>query len=181
MLLAPRLQLLTYRTRARDECDQAHALFQAQPECAFTVGLTIGHNAAHPIKAECQALLNRHRSLCTIIGIAITNAQAEWEPVTAHAETQKHLFEIITPIFAVPIGRPRRDRLYAPVGLLLLLSIEGDRRRILVQPGSRDSIDLQGMKCDRTKHPVEMHCKQRVEDLSQPIIMERSARQAWLE
>ena len=79
------------------------------PERAFTVGLTVGHNAAHPIEAERQALLNRHGGLCAVTGIPIAHAQAEGEAITAHAETQEHLLEIIMPIFAVPISRTRRD------------------------------------------------------------------------
>ena len=71
-------------------------------------------------------------------------------------------------ILAVPIGRPRWDKPFDRAGFLLISPIQGDRCRILVQPGSRDGIDPQGIKCDRTKHPVEIGGKQRVEDLSQP-------------
>jgi hypothetical protein len=69
------------------------------------------------------------------------------------------------PIFAVPISRTRRDWPVAPVGLLLIRSIESDRRRILVQPGDRDGIDLQGIERDRTKHTVQIPSKQLIEDL----------------
>jgi len=165
VLLAPRLQLLAYRTRARDERDQAYTLLEAQPERAFTVGLTVGHNAAHSREAERQALLNRYRGLCAVTGIAIAHAHAEWEALTAHAKTQEHLLEIIMPIFAVPIGRARRDWPVAAVGLLLISPIEGDRRRILVQPGGREGIDLQGIERDRAKHTIQIHSKQRIEDL----------------
>ena len=138
VLLAPRLQLLAHRTRARDQRDQPHALLQAQPQRAFTVGLTVGHNAAHPVEAERQTLLNRHGGLGAVTGIAIAHAHAEREAITAHAETQEHLLEIIMPIFAVPIGRTRRDRPFAWAGLLLIGPIQGDRRRILMEPGGRD-------------------------------------------
>jgi hypothetical protein len=90
----------------------------------------------HPREAERQALRNRHGGLGAVTGIAIAQAHTDWETLTAHAKTQEYLLEIITPIFAVPIHRTRRDGACAPVGLLLLGPIEGDRRRILVQPGS---------------------------------------------
>jgi hypothetical protein len=110
--------------------------------------------------------------------MASTNAQAEWTPVTAHAETPQHLVEIITPSLAVPIRRTRRDRLCAPVGGLLIRSLAGERRRLLGQPRRREGLDLQGLECERTTPPVQMHRKQRGAALPQPLIMERRARQA---
>jgi hypothetical protein len=62
--------------------------------------------------------------------------------LTAHAKTQEHLLELIMPIFAVPIGRPRRDQPFDRAGLLLIGPIERERRRILMEPWSRDGIDL---------------------------------------
>jgi hypothetical protein len=50
-----------------------------------------------------------------------------------------------------------------------------------MKPWGRDGIDIQGIERDRTKHPVQMRRKQRFEDLPQPVIMERGARQARLE
>src|SRR5678815_2669926 len=181
MLLAPGLHLLAHRTRARHQRDQPHALLQAQPKRAFTVGLTIGDNAAYSIESQGQALLNGHGGLSAVTGIAIAHAQAEWETLIAHAETQEHLLEIIMSILAVPIRRTRWDWPLTPMGLLLIGPIEGDRRCILVQPGGRDGIDIQGIERDRTKHAVEMRSKQRLEDLPQPVIMERGSRQARLE
>jgi hypothetical protein len=81
----------------------------------------------------------------------------------------------------LPRGRPRRDRSFAQVGLLLIGPIQGDRRRILMKPRGREGIDLQGVEGDRPKHAVEMRGKQRIEDLPQPIIMERGACEAGLE
>jgi hypothetical protein len=66
-------------------------------------------------------------------------------------------------------------------GLLLIGPIEGDRGRILMKPRGQDGIDLQGIERDRTKHPVQRRRTQRFEDLPQPVIMERGARQARLE
>jgi hypothetical protein len=91
------------------------------------------------------------------------------------------LLEIIMPIFAVPIGRPRRDQPLDRTGLLLIGPIESDRRRILMEPWGRDGIDLQGVECESTKHAVEIGGKQGIEDLPQSVIMERSACEAGLE
>jgi hypothetical protein len=84
------------------------------------------------------------------------------------------------PIFAVPIGRPRWDRAFARPDRLVLGPIEGDRRRILMEPGGREGIDLQGIEGDGTKHPVERRGKQRLEHLSEVIIVQRRASQAIL-
>jgi hypothetical protein len=81
----------------------------------------------------------------------------------------------------VPIGWSRWDRSFAPVGLLLIGPIEGDRRRILMQPRGRKGIDLQGIERDSPKHAVEMRGKPRIEDLPQPVIMERGTLEAGLE
>ena len=107
--------------------------------------------------------------------------EAEWEACTAHAKTQEHLLEIIMSILAVPIRRPRWDWPLTPVGLLFIRPIESDRRGILGEPWGRDSLDRQGMERDRTIHAIEMRSKQGIEDLSQPIIMERGSREAGLE
>ena len=69
------------------------------------------------------------------------------------------------PIFAVPIGRPRWDRPFDRAGFLLLGSVQGERRRILMEPGGREGIDLQSVEGDRPKHAVELGGKQRLEDL----------------
>src|SRR5262249_22351187 len=168
-------------TGAWHQRDEPYPLRQAHPQRAFTVGFTLGHNAAHPIESQCQACFNGYGRLRTVAGIAIAHAEAEWETLTAHAEAQEHLLEIIMAIFAVPIRRPRWDWPLPPVGRLLIRPIESDRRGILMEPGGREGIDLQGMERNRPKHPVQRRRKQRLEDLPQPVIMERGARQARLE
>ena len=47
-------------------------------------------------------------------------------------------------------------------------------------PWGREGIDLQGVEGDRPKHAVEMRGKQRLEDLPQPVIMERCVVEAGL-
>src|SRR5215467_5677581 len=140
MLPVPGLQLLAHRTRACDQCDQAYVLLEAQPQRMFTIRLTISHNAVHPVETEGHPLLDRHRGLYTVTGVAIAQAHTERQALTAHAETQEDLLEIITPIFAMPIGRPGRDKPCDRADLLLIGAIQADRRRILMEPGGRDGI-----------------------------------------
>jgi hypothetical protein len=113
--------------------------------------------------------------------MAIAHAQAEREAITAHAETQEDLLELIMPICAVPIGRTRQDRSVDRAGFLFIGSVESERRGVLRQPRGREGIDLQGVERDRTTHAVEMRGTQRSEDLPQPVIMERSAVEPGLE
>jgi hypothetical protein len=111
----------------------------------------------------------------------IAHPAAEWEAITAHTKTPKHLLESITAICAVPRGRPGRDRAFAQMGLLLIGPRQGERRRILMEPGSREGIDLQGVAGARPNHAVERRGTQRREALPQPVIMERDALEAGLE
>ena len=118
LLLPPRFQLLPHRTGAWDQRDEPHPLLQAQAQRAFTVRFAIRHNPAHPVESQRQTFLNGDWGLCAITRIAIPHAQAQWEAaITADPETQEHLLEIIVPIFAVPIGRTRRDRAPGAGGL----------------------------------------------------------------
>jgi hypothetical protein len=50
-----------------------------------------------------------------------------------------------------------------------------------MEPGGRDGVHLQGLERDRTIPAIEIRSKQGIEDLSQPIIMERGSREAGLE
>jgi len=43
-----------------------------------------------------------------------------------------------------------------------------------MQPGRQDCIDLQSFEGDRAKHSVEISGKQRIEDVPQAVIIERS-------
>src|SRR5262249_8789827 len=84
------------------------------------------------------------------------------------------------PIFAMPIGRTRRDQPFDWASLLLIGPIESDRRRILMEPGGRDGKDLKGVEGVSTKNAVEIGGQQGTEDVPQPVIMDRGARQARL-
>jgi hypothetical protein len=172
VLLAPHVQLLPHGTGARDQGDEPDTLFEASSEGAFPGGFTVRHNAAPPVESQRQPLCNGHWGLCAVTRIAIANAHTEWEPITTHTEAQKPLLEIIMAIRAVPISRPRWDQPFARAGFLLISPIQGERCRILMQPGGREGRHLQGVERDRPKHAVELRGKQGIEDLPQPIIME---------
>jgi len=111
--------------------------------------------------------------------MAIAKAQAEREAITAAAETQEHLREIIVPILAGPIGRTRGDRfgrrleVVAPFMWRRLIGpIPCARGRSLMEPGCGDGIDLQGPQGHRTTHLMEVCREQGIEALPQSVIMQ---------
>src|SRR5262249_28020924 len=165
----------------RHQCDEPHPPLKTQAKRAFTIGLAIGYNAAHSVEAKGQTLFNGYRRLRTVAGIAIAHAHTEWETLTAHAEAQEHLLEIITPIFAVPIGRPGWDQPCDRARRLRIGPIQGDRGRILMEPGGREGIDVQGVEGDGPKHAVEIRAKQRLEHLAEAVIVQRHSSEAILE
>ena len=181
LLLAPPLPLLAHPPAARAERDEPQLLLQTHAERALTVGLTVGHAAAHPRAPEGQALRKGHGGLGAGSGLTSAHAQAGREAITAHATTPEPLLAILRPRFAVPLSRPRRDWPVAPGGLLRRSAIAGDRRRLLVPPGGREGLDRQGRQRDRTKHTGQMRRKQPLEALPQPVRMAGGARQARLE
>jgi hypothetical protein len=126
--------------------------------------------------------------LGAVTRLALAHAQAEREPLTTHAETQPPLRESLTPILAVPIRRTRRyerrGRLLAlgPWARLCLISpLPGERGRLLMEPGGRNGLPLQGLEREHTKPAVEMGGTQGLEELPQPVIMQRGSREAGLE
>jgi hypothetical protein len=104
--------------------------------------------------------------------MAIAQAHAEREAIATHAETQEHLLEIVMAVFAMPIGRAGWDKPCHRAGLLLIGPIQGDRCRILMEPWGREGIHLKGVECDGTKHAVEIGGKQRIENLSEAVIVQ---------
>jgi hypothetical protein len=143
--------------------------------------LTIRHKAAYAVESQRQTLFNGPWGLWAVTRVAIANTHTEWEPITPHTEAQKPLLEIIMAIRAVPIGRPRRDKPFDRADFLLISPIQGERCRIVMAPGCREGIHLQGVERDRPKHAVELRGTQGIEALPQPIIMERCSREAGLE
>jgi hypothetical protein len=149
-------------------------VFQTQSQGAATISLTIRYDPTHSVQAQRQTLFNGAWCFHTITAVAIPQANAQGYPsIPAYAETQQDLFEIGTPIFTMPIGRSGR-----PVSLRFVLidAIERNGRRVLMQPGRRERIDLQGFESDGAKHGVEIGRKQRIEDVPQAVIIEGSTR-----
>ena len=87
----------------------------------------------------------------------------EYTSIPAHAETQKHLYEIGPPIFALSIGRPERS---GSLGGVRLRPRERKGRGVLMEPGRRDGIHRQGVQGDRALHLVEIGRKQRLQDMA---------------
>ena len=81
----------------------------------------------------------------------------------------------------MPLGWTRRARAWAQAGLLLIGPLQRDGRRLLMEPGCRHGIHLQGVARDRPQDTVEIRANQGIKDLPQPVIMERGSREAGLE
>jgi hypothetical protein len=170
--LAPRLSLLPHGPGARHQGEEPHPPLAAQATRALTIGLASGPHALHSVQAERHTLCNGYGRLRTGAGRALTHAQTEWEPLTAHAEAQEHVLESIAPIFPGPLGRPRRARSCVRASLGLIGPLQGQRRGSLMQPRRREGLDLPGVQRDRTAHAVEMRGTQRLQALPQPVIRE---------
>jgi hypothetical protein len=98
--------------------------------------------------------------------------------ISTHAKTEEHLFEVVTTVFAMPVGRPRSPR---RLRFVLIGPIQGNRGGILMEPGCGDGVDLQRFEGDRTKHRVEIGGKQGIEDMSQAVIIEGGTREPRLQ
>ena len=179
LLLPPGLQFLPYRTGAWHQRDEPDSLLETQTHGSFAVPLAVCHNAHDPVETQRETCLDRHGSLRTITGVAIANAHPQGQPaIAAHAQAQEHLLEIIAAVFTMPIGGT--GRLWG-LRLVLIRAIEGNGCRILVQPRGGDGIDFQCFQRDSAKHTVEIGRKQRIEDLPQPVIMQRGTPSSLLE
>ena len=88
------------------------------------------------------------------------------------------MFEVITAIFVLPVGRPWCS---GRLGRLFIGAIERHGRGILGEPGRRDGVDLQGCERNSPKHGVEIGGKERIEALAQSVIMQGCPREPWLE
>ena len=93
-----------------------------------TIGLTIRHDPAYSLAAQRQTLLNRHRRLHTFTAVAVPHPEAHRDTaIAADPETEEHLFEIITTVFAMAIGRPGAPGVfgssaYAPYKAIVVVS-----------------------------------------------------------
>ena len=138
-------------------------MLETHAQRAATIRLTIRDDPTHPLQAQGQTLCNRHGSFHTIAAVAITHTKAQGDSaIPTHAKTEKHLFEVGTPVFAMPLGRSRRPQL---LRFVLRGPIEHNGRGVLMQPGRWEGRDLQGAQGDRDQHPVEIGRKQRIQDM----------------
>src|SRR5262245_63875653 len=102
--------------------------------------------------------------------MAITPTEAQrYASIPTHAQAQQHLFESVTPIFAMAVGRVRRLR---TLRLVRIRAIQGNGGGSLMQPRRREGIDLQGLECDGTIDLVEIRGKPGLEDVPQQVSSE---------
>ena len=167
--MAPGFECLPDSTRARDEGDETKTTFQAQANRPSTIGLTVSDDTADPLEPESKTRLDRHRDCCPVTAVASTHPEASgYAPIPAHTETEEHLFELVPPICAMSIGRPRS---LWRLRCVLLGPIERNRRGILMEPRRRDGITLPGLEGNGPKDPGEIRRQQRLENLPQPVII----------
>src|SRR5262245_64784174 len=99
---------------------------------AATIRLTIRNDPADSFQAQGHTLFNRHRGFYTIAAVAVADTEAQgYAAIPAHAQTEEHLFEVVTPVFAMPVGRPRRPQ---RLRFVRIGPIEGKRGGVMMQP-----------------------------------------------
>jgi hypothetical protein len=188
LLLPPRFECLPHRPGTWDQGHHPDAFFETKPPGPLPIRRTIGHEAADPLESQGETLLHGQGGRDAIARVAIPKAYAKGPPALAtHPETQQHLLAIITAICTLPRGwacRPWRLRLTGRLRdrpLVLIGTLEGNRRGILMAPGRRDGIDLYGVERPSATHPVEVGGTQGLKDLPQAVIIERGTLEASLE
>src|SRR6266850_8011929 len=103
-------------------------MLHTEAQRATTIGLTIRYDPTHPLQAQRQTLLNRHRCFHTITAVTITQTEAQGDAsIPAHPQTEEHLFEIVTTVFAMPIGRTGRHR---TLWLIFIRAIQDNSRGV---------------------------------------------------
>src|SRR5262245_53418241 len=113
-------------------------MLETPPQRAATIRLTIRDNPTDPLQAQGQTLCNRYRGFDTTAAVAVVDTEAQGDAASpAHAQTEEHLFEVISPVFAMPVGRPRSPQ---RLRVVLIGPIEGNRGGVLMQPRYRDGI-----------------------------------------
>jgi hypothetical protein len=147
----------------------------------LTIALAISHNALDSRKPQREAFLNGQWGFDAITRVAIADAHAQGQSAIAtHPQTQQDLLQIIAAIFTMAIRGARGHRVLLVLGPLrvrrglpLISPIQGNRRGILMEPGSGDGVHLQGLEGHGAKHLIEIGGKQGLQDLAQPVIIER--------
>jgi hypothetical protein len=170
VLLAPGVAGLADGTGARASRDEGDLLLETPAQRAATLRLTIRDAPPPPLQAPGQTRCKRHGRVPTIAALALTPTKAPGAAASpTHAQTEKHLCEGGTPVFALPVGRSRRPQ---RLRFVLIGPIEPKGRGVLRQPGRWEGRDLQGSQGDRAQHPVEMGRTQRLQDRPSAVIME---------
>ena len=170
LLPPPGFEFLPDSTRARDECDEIDLVLETYTQSTATIGLAIRDDATHPLQTQGQTLLNGYGGFHTIAAVAIAHTDTQrYASIPTHPETEEHLFEIVPPVFAMPVSRPGGSQC---LRFVLIRAIEHNRCGVLMQPRRRDAIDLQCFEGKSAKDAVEIGAKQRIEDVPQPVIME---------
>jgi hypothetical protein len=166
-------------TGARDERDEGDRLLETYAQSTATLGLTSRDNATPPLHAQGQPCCNGHRRCHTLAVVAITSPKAPGDAaIPTHAQTAEHLFTVVPPVFARPVGRSRRPRRVRGV---LIGPIEGKRGGVLRPPGRRDGIHFQGLQGERATPPMAIGRKQRLQARPSSVIMEGGTREPRLQ
>src|SRR5262249_11456816 len=106
----PGFECVPDSTRAWDKRAEIDLVLDTAPQGTATLGLPIGDDAPHPCEPQGQTLLKGYGGFPTSTAVRIAQANAQrYPPIPAHAETQPDLLEIVTTVFAMPIGRARRS------------------------------------------------------------------------
>jgi hypothetical protein len=144
-------------------------VLQPEAQGAATLRLTIRHHPAHPLQAQRQTRLNRHGCFYPSTAVALPDADAQGDaPIPTDSETEQHMLEIIVAVFAMPVSRPGRPWRHR---FVRIRALEHNGRGVLRQPGRRDGVDLQRLESHGAQDTVEMSGKQRIEEVSSPVIV----------
>jgi hypothetical protein len=173
-LLAPCFQLGADRTGAWHQGDQAKPFLQTEAQRPATLGLAVPYNPLNTLKPKTEALFDGARRLHTRARLPIPAPHTQWQPAIAtDSQPQEHLLEIRAAISAVSVSWPRGSRC---LWLVRIHPIERNRCGVLRQPGGRDGRDRERFEGDSPKDPLEIGGTQHIEDVPEPVIMERGPR-----
>jgi hypothetical protein len=175
---SPGCEGLTHGAGARPSRHHIQPVLQPHSQGAATGGLPSGHEPTPPLQAPGQPRLTRQGRVPTLAAMALPHAAPQGEAaIPTHAAPAPPWLEVVTPVLALPVGRPRRPR---PLRGGLIDPREGQRGGILRQPGRREGLALQGCERARTHHRVEMGRQQGIEERPAAGLMEGGPRASRL-
>jgi hypothetical protein len=144
----------------------------------LAVSFAIRDDPFDPMEAECQAFLNGVTHVEAITCIAVTEPHTQWPAtIPTDAETQENLLEVRPAVLGMARGGARG----CGACRRFIGAIEGNRRRILMEPRRGDGIGLQSMEGDGSKHLVEMGGEEGIQNLAQAGVMDRRTGESWLQ